>query len=86
MFKFQAHFKLTIQKLTPFLTAVDETSSFLSRTPYEKICHFVDCIVDNLINREACFYDKLMIFGFGGVKSGLQFGKFLQWIHYFQSN
>ena len=50
------------------LKAIDETSSFLKKWSHTEVCKFVDKIQDNLVKKDNCYYQKLMIIGFGGVK------------------
>ena len=49
------------------LKAIDETSSFLKKWSHREVCKFVDKIQDNLVKKDNCYYQKLMIIGFGGV-------------------
>ena len=53
-------------------SALDETSSFLKRQRYDEICKFVDQIKENLFQKDNCYYQKLVVLGFGGVKSGCE--------------
>ena len=48
--------------------AVDETEHFLSGISHENIRDAVDCILDNLVNCEKCYYQDILIFSFGGVE------------------
>ena len=37
---------------------------------YNEVCNFVDELTASLIQKDKCFYQKLLILGFGGVKFG----------------
>ena len=50
------------------LKAIDETSSFLKKWSHTEVWKFVDEIHNNLVKKDNCYYQKLMIIGFGGVK------------------
>ena len=48
--------------------ALDETKSFLEQVQYDKVVKLVQEIISKVMNQEACYYQKLLIFGFGGLK------------------
>lgn len=49
------------------IIAIDETSSFLKKWSHTEVRKFVHEIQDNLVKKDNCYYQKLMIIGFGGV-------------------
>ena len=48
--------------------AIDETSAFLKKNSYDIICKFFDDIKNQVTTADKCYYEKILILGFGGAK------------------
>ena len=63
------------------ILAIDETAEFMKNVAHENVCSFINAITEDLINSSNCYYQKALVFRFGGVnmlelRSGNQLRKF----------
>ena len=51
------------------ILAVDETKDFLTNNSYTDICELVNSIAKQMVNKNNCFYQKVLVIRFAGSKS-----------------